>query len=149
MKIINRKFHREYQELEKLEAGIVLNGAEVKSIRTGSLKLEDSFVKFIGEELYLINADVPIYKFTRPAGYDSKRSRKLLLHKKELLRLRVKLQSGGNLTMAPVSCYNKGHLIKLEIALVKGRKDVEKRKLDKAKDVERAEKREAKEYMKV
>jgi SsrA-binding protein len=149
MKIINRKFHREYQELEKLEAGVVLNGAEVKSIRTGSLKLEDSFVKFIGEELYLINADVPIYKFTRPTGYDSKRSRKLLLHKKELLRLRVKMQSGGNLTMAPVSCYNKGHLIKLEIALVKGRKDVEKRKLDKSKDVERAQKREAKEYMKV
>ena len=149
MKIINRKFHREYQELEKIEAGIVLSGAEVKSVRTGSLKLEDAFVKMIGNEAYLINADIPIYKFTRPAGYDPKRSRKLLLHKKELLRFKIKLQSGGNLTIAPISCYNKGPLIKVEIALVKGRKDVEKRKLEKKRDVQREQEREAKEYTKV
>lgn len=148
MKIVNRKFHREYEELEKLEAGIVLSGAEVKSIRDGSLKLDDAYVKIMGGEAFLINADVPIYKFTRPTGYDSRMSRKLLLHKKELLRLQVKLQSGGNLTIAPVSCYNKGRHIKLEIALVKGRKDIEKRKLEKSRDMEREAKREVKEYLK-
>ncbi len=148
MKIVNRKFHREYESLEKIEAGISLIGPEVKSIKQGNLKLEDSFVKLIGEEAYLINADIPIYHFARPAGYDPRRSRKLLLHKKELLRFRVKIQSGGSLTIAPLSCYNKGSILKLEIALVKGRKEIGKRKLEKSRDVELAQKREAKEYMK-
>lgn len=147
MKIINRKFHRDYQELEKYETGIVLNGAEVKSVREGRLKLEDSFVKILGSEAYLVNAQIPLYEYARIPGYDLKRSRKLLLHKKELLRLKTKIASGGSLTLAPVSCYNKGNLIKLEIALVKGRKNVEKRRLEKKRDIERQEKREVKEWM--
>lgn len=148
MKIDNRQFHRDYQELEKFEAGIALTGAEVKSMRNGSLKLEDSFVKLIDGQAFLINADIPIYQFSRPQGYDSRRTRKLLLHKKELLRLKSKLQSAGNLTIAPVSCYNKGRLIKLEIALAKGRRDIEKKKLVKARDVALEEKRTAREFMK-
>lgn len=148
MKIINRKFHREYQELEKYEAGIVLNGAEVKSVRDGRLKLDDAFVKIIGSEAYLINAQIPLYEYARIPGYDLRRTRKLLLHKKELLRLKTKIAGGGSLTLVPVSCYNKGRLIKLEIALVKGRKDIEKRKLEKRRDIERQEKREVKEWMK-
>ncbi len=147
MKIINRKFHREYQELEKYEVGIVLNGAEVKSIREGRLKLEDAFVKILGSEAFLVNAQIPLYEYARIPGYDLKRSRKLLLHKKELLRLKTKIVGGGSLTLAPLSCYNKGDLIKLEIALVKGRKDTEKRRLEKKRDIVRNEKREAKEYM--
>lgn len=149
MKIINRKFHREYQELEKFEAGIVLSGAEVKSIRSGRLRLDDAFVKIIGSEAYLINAEIPIYQYARSVNYDSKRTRKLLLHKKELIHLKVKISSGTGLTLAPVFCYNKGPLIKLEIALVKGRQDLEKRKREKAKDVKRALDREVKEYMKI
>jgi SsrA-binding protein len=148
MKIINKKFHREYQELEKYEAGIVLSGSEVKSVKMGSLKLEDSFVKIIGNEAFLINADIPIYNFTRPQGYDSKRTRKLLLHKKEILKLQVKLAGASNLTVAPIACYNKGTMLKLEIALAKGRKDVEKKKLVKQRDVALEQKREAREYMK-
>lgn len=147
MKIVNRKFHREYQELEKYEVGIVLNGAEVKSVREGRLKLEDAFVKILGNEAYLVNAQIPLYEYARIPGYDLRRSRKLLLHKKELLRLRTKIASGGSLTLAPLSCYNKGDLIKLEIALVKGRKDIEKRRLEKRRDVERQEKREVQEYL--
>jgi SsrA-binding protein len=147
MKIINRKFHREYQELEKYEAGLVLNGAEVKSVRDGRLKLDDSFIKIIGSEAYLVNAHIPLYEYARIPGYDLKRTRKLLLHKQELLRLKTKITGGGSLTLAPVSCYNKGSLIKLEIALVKGRKDIEKRKQEKQKDIERQEKREVKEYL--
>jgi SsrA-binding protein len=103
----------------------------------------------MGSEAYLINAEIPIYKFARTnETYDSKRSRKLLLHKKELLKIKIKMASSG-LTLAPVSCYNKGPLIKLEIALVKGRKDIEKRKLEKKRDIKIQEEREAKEYVKI
>jgi len=147
MKIINRKFHRNYREIEKYEAGIVLTGAEVKSIRSGGLRIDDAFVRIMGSEVYLINADIPIYKFARNDTYESKRTRKLLLHKKELLKLKIKMASGG-LTLAPVSCYNKGPLIKLEIALVKGRKDIEKRKIEKKRDIKIREEREMKEYIK-
>ena len=148
MKIINRKFHRNYREIEKYEAGIVLTGAEVKSIRSGGLRIDDAFVRIMGSEVYLINADISTYKFARNDTYESKRTRKLLLHKKELLKLKIKMASGG-LTLAPVSCYNKGPLIKLEIALVKGRKDIEKRKIEKKRDIKIREEREAKEYVKV
>jgi SsrA-binding protein len=147
MKIINRKFHREYREIERFEAGIVLTGAEVKSIRAGGLRIDDSFVRIMGSEVYLINADIPVYKFARNESYESKRTRKLLLHKKELLKLKIKMASGG-LTLAPVSCYTKGPHIKLEIALVKGRKDIEKRKVEKQRDIKIREEREAKEYIK-
>jgi SsrA-binding protein len=148
MKIVNRKFHREYQQLETFEAGIVLSGPEVKSVKEGSLRLDDAFVRIIGSEAFLINADINIYHFTRPTGYDPKRTRKLLLHKKEILRLQIKLQGGGNITIAPISVYEKGRMLKVEIALAKGRKDIEKRKLVKQRDVRLEQKREAKEYMK-
>jgi len=148
MKIINRKFHREYQEIEKFEVGIVLNGAEVKSVREGRIKLDDAFVKILGSEAYLINAQIPLYEYAIMPGYDLKRTRKLLLHKKELIRLKTKIAGGGNLTLAPVSCYNKGDLIKLEVALVKGRKDIEKRRLEKKRDIQRQQEREIKEYIK-
>lgn len=148
MNISNRKFHREYEELEKYEAGIVLSGAEVKSVRAGRIKLEDSFVKIIGSEAYLVNAEVQVYQYSRLLGYDSKRTRKLLLHKAELIRLKTKLSSGSRLTIAPVSCYNKHGLIKLEIALCKPRKEIGKKKLEKEKDIERDEKMMVKEYLK-
>jgi len=147
MKIVNRKFHRNYREIQKYEAGIVLTGAEVKSIRSGRLRIDDAFVRIVGSEAYLINADIPIYEYARNDTYESKRTRKLLLHKKELLKLKVKMASAG-LTLAPVSCYNKGPLIKIEVALVKGRKDIEKRKLEKRRDIKIREEREIKEYVK-
>jgi SsrA-binding protein len=148
MKILNKKFERNYQEMETYEAGIVLNGAEAKSVREGGIRIDDAFVKIMAGEAFLVNAEVPIYKYTRPQGYDSRRSRKLLLHKKELLKLQVKMAGGGNLTVAPVACYNKGNLVKIEIALARGRKDIEKRKVEKARDVARAQAKEAKEYVK-
>ncbi len=148
MKIINRKFHREYQELEKYEAGIVLTGAEVKSVKSGRVRLEDAFVRLLGSEAYLVNAEIPIYEYARALGYDSKRTRKLLLHRAELTKLKTKIQSGSGLTVAPISCYNKGSLIKLEIALVRPRKEQEKRRREKARDIERAAKKELKEYLK-
>ncbi len=148
MKVVNRNFHREYEEIEKFEAGIVLTGAEVKSVKAGAIHLEGSYVKIIGSEVFLVNADIPVYHHASPKGYDSKRTRKILLHRKEILRLQVKLAGSGNLTIAPLACYTKGNFIKLEIALARGRKDIEKRKLVKKRDVALRQKREAKEYMK-
>ena len=148
MKIINRKFHRDYESLESVEAGIVLTGSEVKSIRDGHLQLEGAFVKMLGSEVYLINANITPYAFANEKNYDPRRTRKLLLHRKEILRLQIKLNQGGRLTLAPVSCYNKGPHIKLEVALSRPRKELEKRKLEKGRDVELQQKREMKEYMK-
>ncbi|GAB4218660.1 MAG: SsrA-binding protein SmpB [Candidatus Microgenomates bacterium] len=146
MKIINKKFNRDYEEIESFEAGIILTGAEVKSIKNGGLKLEDSYVKIFQDGPYLINANIPKYKFDPSQNYKPTRSRKLLLNKKEIIRLITKMKSAG-LTIAPKSCYNKGDLIKLEIALVKGRKDIEKRKLEKQKDIKVATEKELKEYL--
>jgi SsrA-binding protein len=149
MKIINRKFHRDYQELEKYEAGISLTGSEVKAVREGRLKLDDAFVKIIGAEAYLVNAQISVYQYARSAGYDDRRTRKLLLHSKEIVRLKTKMQAAAGLTVAPICCYNKHGLLKLEIALVKSRKALGKKKLEKARAIKRQEEREAKEYLKI
>lgn len=148
MKIFNRKFRRDYQEIEKIEAGIVLSGAEVKSVREGRIRLDDSFVKLLGSEIYLVNAEISVYEYARPHDYDLRRTRKLLIHKKEIIRLKTKILSHSGLTLVPVSCYNKAGLIKLEIALAKGRKGLEKKRLEKQRDIKLQEKREAKEYLK-
>ncbi|MDH7476006.1 MAG: SsrA-binding protein SmpB [Microgenomates group bacterium] len=147
MKIINRRFNRDYEIIEKYEAGIVLTGPETKSVKAGHIRLEDSFIKIIGNEAYLVNAEVQIYQFAKPQGYDARRTRKLLLHKKELIRLKTKLASGSRLTIAPISCYNKHGLIKLEIALAKAKKEREKRKMEKERDLKREEERRIKEYI--
>ncbi len=148
MKIFNRKFRRDYQEVEKYEAGIVLTGAEVKSIRTGGLRLDDSYVKFLEGEPYLINAEIVPYRFAKIDSVDPKRNRKILLHNKEMVRIQTKLRGAGSLTVVPVSCYNRGDLIKLEIALARGRKEIGRRKYEKEKDIKRSEQRETKEYIK-
>lgn len=148
MRVLNRRYRREYEEIESYEAGIVLSGAEVKSVRAGHIHLEDSFVRLLQGGMYLVNAEIPIYKYARPAGYESRHSRKLLLHKKEILKLKTKLAGSSRLTVVPVACYNKGSLIKLQIALSKGRREEEKKKLDRSRDIELQQKREAKEYMK-
>lgn len=147
MKIYNRKFSKNYEKVKSFEAGIVLSGDEVKSIRLGRINLDDAYVKMIGSEAYLINGKIAPYHYSSLFNYQPKRTRKLLLHKKEIIYLKTKIK-GERLTIVPVSCYNKGNLIKLEIALVKGKKDIEKRKLEKRKDLEREEKRKIKEYFK-
>jgi len=146
MKIINRRFHHQYEKIESLEAGIVLTGNEVKSVKQGRINLDHAFVKIIGSEAYLINAQILPYQ-NYPFSFDPNRTRKLLLHKKEIIRLKTKME-GERLTLVPVSCYNKGSLIKFEIALARGRKDIEKRKREKERERQREEERKAKEYLK-
>jgi len=147
MKIINRKFHRDYQEIETFEAGVVLTGAEVKSIRQGGIRLEDSYVKILSDGPYLVNAQIFPYRFSQNQNFDEKRSRKLLLNKKEIIKILTKVKT-GRLTIVPKACYNKRDLIKVEIALVRGRRDIEKRKLEKRREIEREKEKEAREWMK-
>lgn len=147
MKIVNKKVHLEYELLESYEAGIVLTGAEVKAVRNGRMKLEGAYVKVVGNEVFLINADIAAYEFARPDDYDVHRSRRLMLHKKEIIRLKTKLSSGSNLTIVPVACYNSKSYLKLEIALAKARKMWEKKSVEKEKSEKRRVQKEIKEQM--
>src|SRR3989344_9478008 len=111
MKIINKKAFFDYEILERFEAGINLIGAEVKAIRLGHADLSGSFVKIIGSEAYLVNSKIMPYEYGRPENYDPGRTRKLLLHKKEIVSLKSKME-GANLTLVPVSWYTSKRLIK-------------------------------------
>lgn len=135
-KIPNKKVTFEYTILERFEAGVNLMGAEVKSLKTGHASLEGAFVRIIGSEAYLINAQIYPYVYARPDGYDPKRTRKLLLHKAELIRLKSKLE-GANLTLVPLSWYTRGQLVKLEIGLARGKKQYEKRESKRREDQRR------------
>lgn len=148
MKVYNKQFGREYRPIEKYEAGVMLSGAEVKSVKEGRINLADSFVKIMGDEAFLINGEIPIYQYARPEGYDSRKTRKLLLHSNEIERLKGKLSQGAGLTIVPISCYNKKGLIKLEIALCKAKKTWEKKKVEKERTVQRNVQKEIKEYIK-
>lgn len=136
MKITNRRAFFDYQLLEKLEAGINLYGAEVKAVRLGHADLTGSHVRIMGSEAYLINAKIFPYKYSRPEGYDEKRTRKLLLHKREIIALKSKTE-GQNLTLVPVSMYTTKSFIKVEIALGKGKKQYDKKESIKKKDIQR------------
>lgn len=133
MRSFNKKANFEYQILEKLEAGISLTGGEAKAVRTGHLNLTNSFAKIIGGEAFLVNASIPIQG---AQNYNPTRSRKLLLHKKEIISILTKSKA-QNLTLVPVSMYTKGRLIKVELGLGKGKKQFEKRQSIKAREEKR------------
>ena len=141
MKIDNRRAFFDYEILEKLEAGINLYGAEVKAVRLGHADLSGSFVRIIGSEAYLVNAKIFPYKYAAPEGYDQKRTRKLLLHKKEIMALKGRIE-GSNLTLVPLSLYTTKGFIKLQVGLGKGKKEYEKREKIKKRDIQRAVERE-------
>ena len=140
----NRKARFNYEVLEKYEAGIELFGTEVKSVRGGQMSLEGAFVIVRGGEAYLINANVPSYQpKNAPKDYDPLRNRKLLLTKKEISTLSGS-EENKSLTIVPISVYNKGRKIKVEIALVKGKKKYDKRESIKKRDTDREIRREYK-----
>jgi len=124
----NKSASFDYELLDKYEAGLVLTGAEVKSVKTGHISLKGSFVTLHGGELYLTNANISPYPFAKSsAAYEPTRSRKLLVRKIEIRHLIGKLQVKG-LTLVPLRVYTKKRLIKLEFALAKGKKAYDKRK---------------------
>jgi len=147
MKVDNRILLRDYEVLETVESGIVLTGPETKSTFLKQINIDSAHVKLVDGSAYLVNAEIQKYKFAKQDEYDAKRTRKLLLHKKELLRLQVKTASKG-FTIVPASCYSKGPYIKFELALVRGRRDLEKKKIQKKQEVIRDEKRDMKEFLK-
>ena len=136
MKITNKKALLDYQIIEKIEAGINLLGSEVKAVRQGMADLSGSFAKIIGNEAYLVNAKIFPYKYARPEGYDERRTRKLLLHKKEILALKSKAE-GSNLNIIPLSVYTTKSFIKMELGLGKGKKEYQKKEAKKKKDIQR------------
>lgn len=136
MKVVNRRAFYDYQILEKIEAGIVLTGPEVKSVRLGQIHLEEAFCQIKDGEVWLFNAHIHPYKFAREEDVDPRRPRKLLLHKKQILKLNQQLGSKG-LTIIPLSCYTRHGKIKLEIALAKGKKKYEKKEAIKKRELER------------
>ena len=140
----NKKAYFNYEILEKFEAGIVLIGQEVKSIKSGRINLAGSYVVLKDEEVYLINASVPPYQPKNVLGeYNPLRARKLLLKKTEIKYLIGKAEQKG-LTLVPLRAYTKKRKIKLEFAIGKGRKKVDKKELIKKREVEKAIKRELK-----
>jgi len=141
----NRKARFNYEILEKYESGIELLGVEVKSVRGGQMSLEGAFVIIRGGEAYLINANIPPYQAKNtPKDYDPLRNRKLLLTKKEIAELSGN-DKNKSLTIVPISVYNKGRKIKVEIALVKGKKKFDKRETIKRRETDREIRREYKE----
>jgi len=139
MKVLadNKKAYFNYQILEKFEAGMILIGQEVKSIKSGRMSLKGSYVVLRGEQVYLIGANIPPYQpKNAPSDYESERSRKLLLNKSEIKHLTGKAKERG-LTLVPLKVYTKNARIKLEFGVAKGRKKVDKRELIKKREAER------------
>jgi SsrA-binding protein len=136
MKITNKKAFFDYQLSDRFEAGINLFGHEVKSVRLGKADLSGSFIRIVGSEAYLVNAKIFQYQPGQVENYDERRTRKLLLHKKEIISLKSKTD-GSNLSLVPVSLYLKHGLIKVEVALGKGKKQYEKRDSIKKRDIKR------------
>jgi len=136
MKITNRRAFFDYRLLESFEAGINLYGHEVKSVRLGKADLNGSYVRIMESEAYLVNAKIFPYQPGQVKDYDERRTRKLLIHKKEIISLKSKTD-GANLTLVPVSLYLRHGFVKLEIALGKGKKRYEKRESIKKRDIQR------------
>ncbi|MEI7904401.1 MAG: SsrA-binding protein SmpB [Candidatus Firestonebacteria bacterium] len=132
----NRKAGFNYFITEKYEAGIVLTGTEVKSVRDGKVDLKDSFAGLDNGELFLYNMHISPYIFGSYSNTDPLRKRKLLLHRTEINRLSGRL-SQGNLTIVPLRIYLKGNIIKLEVGLAKSKRSFDKRESIKKKETER------------
>ena len=132
----NRKAYHEFHILENFEAGIQLKGSEVKSIREGSVSLKQSYIVTRRGEAWIKALHIPSYSHTGYDGHDPLRNRKLLLHKREILKIDAKLAEKG-LTAVPTKLYFKGGLVKIELGLAKGKKLYDKRASKKKRDVER------------
>ncbi len=135
--IQNKKAHFDYEILEKYEAGIELLGFEVKSLKKAQGSLEGAHITVRGGEAYVINMQIPPFQpKNTPKDYESTRNRRLLLTKKEIEEL-GKNEGQKGLTIVPIAVYNKGRKVKVEIALVRGKKQHDKRESIKKRETER------------
>lgn len=134
-RIVNRRAYHKYQILAKTEAGIVLTGAEIKSIRAGRADLSESFARIKDGEIFMVNAFINPWIGTEKL-IDARRERKLLLHKNQILNWQGKI-AGSNLTLVPLSIYLKGNLAKVDLALAKSKAKFDKRATLRKKTIER------------
>jgi SsrA-binding protein len=140
----NRKAFRDYEILDRYEAGLVLTGSEIKSIRSGGANIREGYIAPRQDELWLLNAHIAAYKPASRTGHDPIRPRKLLLHRREIDRLISRVQERG-LTIIPLRLYLKDGIAKVEIGLARGKRQYDKRaaiaKRDSERQVERLLKR--------
>ena len=134
--IENKNARREYAITDTLTAGVVLAGAEVKTLREGRGSLRDAYARWINGELYLVGADIPQYSHFAGQIYDAKRSRKLLLKRSEMLHWQKKME-GKPLVMVPLKLFFQGRWVKCEIGVGKGKREWEKREDIKKRDTDR------------
>ncbi len=143
MKISNKKAYFDYELGERIEVGVVLNGAEVKSAKKGSVDMGHAYVKFRpgehgGQEGWVIGMHIYPYIHADNTDYDPERTRKLLLNQKEILELEMKMKSTGR-TLVPTAMYTKSGRIKMELALARGKRIYEKRDAIRKRDLDREE----------
>ena len=143
--VTNRKAWHEYHILEKYEGGIVLYGSEVKAIREGKANIKEAYVRFIENELFVIGMHIGKYSNEGYSTHTPVRDRKLLLHKRELSKMRKMVDEKGK-TLIPLSLYFKGGNVKVEFGLAQGKKLWDKRKAKMEKDVDRQVDRALKNY---
>lgn len=137
----NKKALFNYEIIEKFEAGIELVGSEVKSIKKNQGSLDGAYIIVRGGEAYLMNMTIPPYQEKNtPKGYEPRRNRRILLTKKEISKL-ADIETEG-LTIVPISLYNKGNLIKVSVAIVRGKKKFDKRETIKQRETDRNVRRE-------
>ena len=136
MEIVNRQARFNYTILEEVEAGIALKGTEVKSIRDGKANIKDSYAIIKNDEAFLLNMHISEYKEGNIFNHEETRTRKLLLHKKEILKLRDKIALQG-LTLVPLKVYFVKNKVKVLIGLAKGKKTYDKRESIKERDIKR------------
>jgi len=141
----NRKAWHEYNILEKYEGGIVLYGSEVKAIREGKANIKEAYVRFIDDELFAVGMHIGKYSNEGYSTHSPVRNRKLLLHKKELLKIRKMVDEKGK-TLIPLSLYLKGGRVKVQFGLAQGKKMWDKRKTKMDQDVKRQVDRAMKNY---
>lgn len=140
MEVVNKKARFDYVLEKEIEAGIELCGTEVKSIRKGSVDLKDTFVNIKNNEAYILNMYIARYEEGNQFNHDERRTRKLLLHKKEILKLKSEIRENGK-TIVPVKLYMKNGKVKILIAIAKGKKLYDKRESLKKKDLEREQRK--------
>lgn len=145
IEIQNRKAKYDYEIIDTIESGIVLTGTEIKSIRLGNANLKDSYAIIKNDEVFLLGMHISIYKEGNQFNHDETRTRKLLLHKKEILKLKNKIILDGN-TLVPIKLYFKGNKAKILLGLAKGKKTYDKREAIKQRDIEREIRKEFKNF---
>jgi SsrA-binding protein len=137
---LNRKAHHEYEILNKYEAGLVLTGTEVKSLRQQKASIQESYALVKKGEVWLINSNIPEYKFGSTSNHLPNRERKILLHRNEIKKITTKLQDKG-FTLIPLRLYFSGTKAKVEIGIARGKKFYDKREAIKRAEVKRRLKR--------